>query len=180
MDEMYVPPPARKRNQPRSWLALIHAVIEVLTVCLLTVMIAVTVYQVFMRSVVNRPTSWSEELALLMMIWFGYLGMVLGIRENVHISIEFLYERLPAPVQWILDFVNHVAMAIFGFFMLVEGIALSRLTRAPRMPAIRVSRAWMYIVLIIAGALMMLFVTEQFVLITRRYRENRLSKGVTP
>ena len=38
---------------------------------LLTIITLVTVLQVFLRFFLSRPTSWSEEIALLCLIWFG-------------------------------------------------------------------------------------------------------------
>lgn len=139
---------------------LIHRAIEWLCVLLLIVMIAVTVYQVFMRSVLNSATSWSEEIALLMMIWFGYLGMALGVRERVHISVDFLYERLPRVAQIFMDGIGRILVSVFAFTMLRQGIFLTSISTIQRFPATRIPRAWMYVVLVISGFLMMLYVLE--------------------
>jgi TRAP-type C4-dicarboxylate transport system permease small subunit len=139
----------------------LHATVETVSVILLFIMIVVTVYQVVMRGVFRSPTSWSEEVALLLMIWFGYLGMVLGIRENVHISVEFFFDLLPEWMQFILDIVNNVLLAVFSYFMLVEGMRLMQVSRAQRFPATRLNRSWMYAVMLVAGALMILYILEK-------------------
>jgi TRAP-type C4-dicarboxylate transport system permease small subunit len=139
---------------------VVHRVIELLCVLLLLVMIIVTVYQVFMRSVLNSATSWSEEIALLMMIWFGYMGMALGVRERVHISVDFLFERLPRIVQILMDAIGRILVSVFAFTMLQQGMFLTSISTIQRFPATRIPRAWMYIVLVISGFLMLLYVVE--------------------
>ena len=77
-----------------------------------------------MRSVMNRAASWSEEVSLLMMIWFGYLGMALGVREDVHISIEFLFDRIPRGLQIVVEAAGRISIGVFSFAMLREGLRL--------------------------------------------------------
>lgn len=146
---------------------VLHGMVETVSVILLFIMIAVTVYQVVMRGVFRSPTSWSEEIALLLMIWFGYLGMVLGVRDNVHISVEFFFDRLPEWLQFTLEIVNNALLAVFSYFMLVEGMRLMEVSRAQRFPATRINRSWMYAVMLVAGALMFLYIGERLTYIVR-------------
>lgn len=138
----------------------VHRVIEWVCVLLLVVMIGVTVYQVFMRSVLNRATSWSEEIALLTMIWFGYMGMALGVRERVHISVDFLFERLPRNAQIVMDAVGRILVSVFAFTMLRQGLYLTSISTIQRFPATQIPRSFMYVVLVISGFLMLLYVVE--------------------
>lgn len=139
---------------------VIHRLIEWFCVLLLVVMIVVTVYQVFMRSVLNRATSWSEEIALLTMIWFGYMGMALGVRERVHISVDFVFERLPRTTQIVMDAVGRILVSVFAFTMLTQGVYLVSISTVQRFPATQIPRSVMYVVLPISGFLMLLYVVE--------------------
>jgi len=65
---------------------------------LLVAITAVTVAQVFLRFALNSPTSWSEEIALLFLIWFGLLAVAVGIRRHEHVAITFLRDLLPLPL----------------------------------------------------------------------------------
>ena len=53
----------------------------------LVTMIVIVSTTVFTRYVFNFTLRWSDEVALLMMIWFGFIGMALGVKENIHLSI---------------------------------------------------------------------------------------------
>jgi TRAP-type C4-dicarboxylate transport system permease small subunit len=65
----------------------------------LTAMTAVILLQVFLRYVVNSPTSWSEEFATLCFVWCVMLVIPLGIRHQEHISMEFLVNAI-AGARW--------------------------------------------------------------------------------
>lgn len=155
------------RRLPDSGIRILHTMVERVCVALLVMMIIVTVYQVFMRSVVNRSASWSEEAALLMMIWFGYLGMALGIREDVHISIEFVFDRLPRRLQIALETIGRILIGVFSFAMLRQGIRLSVISSVQRLPATRLPRSSLYIILILSGFLMLIYILEALVKMIR-------------
>jgi TRAP-type transport system small permease protein len=152
---------------------VLHRTIEWTCVLLLVIMIVVTVYQVFMRSVLNRATSWSEEIALLTMIWFGYMGMAIGVRERVHISVDFVFERLPGKAQIVMDAVGRVLVSVFAFTMLRQGFYLASISTVQRFPATRIPRSVMYVVLIISGFLMLLYVVESVIQAVLRFRNAR-------
>ena len=46
-------------------------------------MLAVLAYQVFMRSALARPPSWTEEVALLGFSWAVLLGIANGVRDGI-------------------------------------------------------------------------------------------------
>ena len=156
-----------------SAIRLLHTTIEWVCVALLVAMIVVTVYQVFMRSVVNNATSWSEEVALLLMIWFGYLGMALGVRENVHISIEFVFVRLPRGAQIVVGAIGRILVGVFSFAMVWEGVHLTSISTVQRLPATRLPRSSLYIVLILSGFLMVAYIAEAAVKTIRDMRSRR-------
>ena len=123
-----------------------------------------------MRSVMNRAASWSEEVSLLMMIWFGYLGMALGVREDVHISIEFLFDRIPRGLQIVVEAAGRISIGVFSFAMLREGLRLMSISTVQRMPATRLPRSSLYIVLILSGFLMLVYILEAAVKMVRDIR----------
>ena len=102
---------------------------------LLVAITAVTVAQVFLRFALNSPTSWSEEIALLFLIWFGLLEVAVGIRRHEHVAITFLRDLLPLPLALALDYLAQLAMAGFMFSVMYYGQDLIALTGVQVLPA---------------------------------------------
>lgn len=120
---------------------------------LLVVITAITVMQVFLRFVLNRPTSWSEEIVLLCLIWFGLLAVAVGIRRHEHVAITFLRDLLPAPLALALDYAAQLSMAGFMFAVTFYGADLIALTGVQVLPASGLPKALLYYPPIVGGTL---------------------------
>ncbi|MFN3823764.1 MAG: TRAP transporter small permease [Pseudorhodobacter sp.] len=120
---------------------------------LLIAITGVTAMQVFLRYALNRPTSWSEEIALLLLIWFGLIAVAVGIRRNEHLAITFLRDRMPMPVARLLDYGAQVGMLVFMGVVLWYGQDLVALAGRQLMPASGLPKSWLYIPALVGGGL---------------------------
>ncbi|MEO8410743.1 MAG: TRAP transporter small permease [Propionivibrio sp.] len=120
---------------------------------LLTIITVVTVLQVFLRYFLNRPTSWSEEIALLCLIWFGLLAVAVGIRRHEHVAITFLRDLCPAPIASALDYGAQIAIAAFMFVVMFYADDLIAITGVQVLPASSLPKWLLYLPAIIGGAL---------------------------
>ncbi|SEM70976.1 TRAP transporter small permease [Palleronia pelagia] len=120
---------------------------------LLVAITTVTVAQVFLRFVMNSPTSWSEEIALLFLIWFGLLAVAVGIRRHEHVAITFLRDLLPHRVALALDYLAQLSMAGFMFTVMYYGQDLVDLAGVQVLPASGLPKALLYIPALVGGLL---------------------------
>ncbi|PCI44257.1 MAG: hypothetical protein COB49_11325 [Alphaproteobacteria bacterium] len=120
---------------------------------LLGIITCVTVLQVALRYIFNSPTSWSEEIALLCLVWFGLIAVAIGIERHEHIAIRFIRDFLPKPLGHILDIFAQVLMAIFMFVILLNGVNLSSMIGEQVLPASHISKSFLYVPLFVSGAL---------------------------
>lgn len=112
---------------------------------LLVAITLVTVMQVFLRFVMNSPTSWSEEIALVFLIWFGLLAVAVGIRRHEHVAITFLRDLLPRPAALALDYLAQISMAVFMFAVMYFGQDLIALTGVQVLPASGLPKSLLYL-----------------------------------
>lgn len=123
---------------------------------LLVVIVGVTVMQVALRFLLNRPTSWSEEVALLCLVWFGMLAVALGVREHGHIAITALRDALPRLPARAVDFLAESLVLVFALFLAVKGGDLVSLAGRQILPASQLPKLWLYLPAGIGGGLMAL------------------------
>ena len=152
-------------------------VIEIISVILLVLMIVTTCYQVFLRYVFNSPTSWSGEIAIIFLIWFGYLGIALGIKEKGHISIDFIYDKLNPTYKKCLDLFFYICMIIFSVMMITNGKLLFSVTTMQKLPATGLSKALLYLTLIVTGILMILYSVQNILEIFNPPQVTEKQKG---
>lgn len=68
---------------------------ESLMLILLAAMVCIMGLQVFMRYVMQNSLSWPEEMTRYMFIWFVFLGISYGIRNDIHIRVNLLETFFP-------------------------------------------------------------------------------------
>ena len=123
----------------------------------LIAMTGVIGWQVFGRFVLNSSPSWTEQTALVLMIWYVFFAAAAGVWERFHIRIEILENRLaPAQVRR-LRIAIHALIALFGLILLVFGAQLAWLVRDHVIPSLGISRAWAYLPIPLAGFLTIVF-----------------------
>lgn len=123
----------------------------------LILMTAIIGWQVFGRFVLNSSPSWSEQAALILMIWYILFAAAAGFREGFHIRIA-LFEsgfslRNARRIRMAIDIVS----VLFGLIIFIYGLQLVYLVWEHTIPALGLPRGVAYIPLPISGFLIMLF-----------------------
>ena len=134
----------------------IERLLEYLAMGMLLAMTAIICYQVVLRYVFNHSPSWSEVIAIVLMIWFGMLSIPIGVRLNIHIGIEFIYNMFPLRMQWMVSRFVFFLIGGFGVVMLFSGAELVEFMTMSTLPATKLPSAVEYIVIPISG-LMLIF-----------------------
>jgi TRAP-type C4-dicarboxylate transport system permease small subunit len=128
----------------------------------LVVITLIIPYGVFMRYVLNRPASWPEPAAVLLMIVFSFIGGAAVYRANVHIAVQALLDAVSPRARRMLLRLVDVALTLTALFMLVYGVQLVRTTWhqvISEFPLLSVGVT--YLPLPVAGALTLLFILER-------------------
>ncbi len=140
----------------RALLLFIEKVLEYLSMGMLVAMVVIICYQVVLRFVFNSSPSWSEEIAIVLMIWFGILSIPIGVKLNLHIGIEYIFNLLPPRARWVTSRGIFLLIAGFGLMMIIHGIDLVEFMSMSTLPATKLSSAVEYVVIPISG-LMLVF-----------------------
>ncbi|QTD57628.1 TRAP transporter small permease [Parasphingorhabdus cellanae] len=123
----------------------------------LVIMTAVIGWQVFGRFVLQSSPSWSEQAALLLMIWYVLFAAAAGVREGFHIRIALLEDMSSPAMARRIRMVIHCLVALFGIILFVYGSQLVWLVRDHVIPSLGLSRGFAYIPLPVSGFLMAIF-----------------------
>ncbi len=120
---------------------------------LLVGMAIVIIINVFMRYVLNTGLRWGEEVAKLLMVWFTFIAMAVGVKQGLHISLHILPKHLPVKLDIFFKLLKDIIIfAIAGVF-LIYGIKLVQFTSHSIMPATEWPGSILYLILPIAAIL---------------------------
>ncbi|GAB6275697.1 MAG: TRAP transporter small permease [Rectinema sp.] len=135
-----------------SAVTLIHILLINLSMIMIVAMLLLVFANVVLRYVFNSGIYWSEEVALVLEVWFIFLSLGLGVKHRLHISINILKrESVSAWLNKALDLLSDIIFLIVGFVMIVYGGKLVQFTMRSIMPATKWPAGILYLVLPIAG-----------------------------
>ena len=116
---------------------------------------------VFMRYVMNDPLQWPEP-AVIMMVFFSFIGGAAVFRANQQIAVEALMARSSRAAAPAMQWGVHACMLSIAAFMLVYGVHLCKLTRGNTIAEFpRLSVGIVYLPIPLGGLLTLLFIIEK-------------------
>ena len=133
----------------------------------LFVIIAIVAFQVFGRYVLNASPTWSENLALVLILYVTLIGAAVGVRDAGHVGIESLLVLAPDAIRNHLEILIHVLVGAFGAFMVWNGWVLGTSVMPYKLANINLSEGWRYVPLVVSGALVLLFSIEHILAVLR-------------
>ena len=88
-----------------------------LIVCLLSLMIILSFGQMVSRNLFHQTLVWGDILLRQLVLWTGFLGASLAVRQNKHISIDVFSNFLPPNSKNKVFTFTRVATAIISGFL---------------------------------------------------------------
>ncbi|MFC1798701.1 TRAP transporter small permease, partial [Thermodesulfobacteriota bacterium] len=98
---------------------------EFLAVCLMALASYLTFQEVVMRYVFNYGWSGSYEITTMSLIWCTFIGISLGVRENIHIGVDLLVKKFPPKTQKTFLIASILLCILFGIIVAVKGFQFS-------------------------------------------------------
>lgn len=119
-------------------------------------------WQVFARYVLNDSPSWSEPLSLYLMSWFIMLGAAVGVRESVHLGLDFIRHSASPAMQRTMDLISLGLIVLFGLAMTWYSVLLAVGTWGASIPVLGWPGGVDFFPMIAGGLLIALFAAERF------------------
>jgi TRAP-type C4-dicarboxylate transport system permease small subunit len=160
--ELHLRDPAEPAED--RWLTRINAPVAracmVACVAGLLVIVAIVFWQVFGRYVLNSSPTWTENLALVIVLYVTLIGAAVGVRDAGHIGMESLLVLVPEKVRNRIELVIHVLVMLFGAAMIWNGLVLGQSVYAYKIPNLGLPEGVRYAPLVISGLLVISFSIE--------------------
>ena len=103
---------------------MVDVVAEAAAALSLIAIIAVVLAGITARYVFNASFPWTEELASWIFIWMIFIGMALGHRNEQHLAVGIIDDRLPPLGRRILRFAIQVMVAFATFMLMFASVEL--------------------------------------------------------
>jgi TRAP-type C4-dicarboxylate transport system permease small subunit len=135
---------------------------------LLSVVLTVSVFlQVLIRFVFKYPLPWTEEIARIAFVYCIFVGATIAVRENSHLQVDFLLVILPKRVARAAVFLGMLLVGVFLIFVTWQGVVLVLATGVQMSPVMQVPFKYLYLILPVSGALMLLYLVANMLALIR-------------
>lgn len=112
---------------------------------------------VFGRYVLNATPTWVEQVALLLVVYIGFLGASTGVHKKTHLGVSVFKELSPKPVRRVFECLSHILMGGFALVMTVYGYKLAVFKWSAQIPLIHVSEGWRALPIMLSGIFIFLY-----------------------
>lgn len=136
-------------------------------------------WQVFGRYVLNASPAWTEQGALVLMVWFAMFSAAAGVHQGFHIRISVGVEALPPRVRAVCRAAALIVVALGGCALAWWGGELVARTWSHTIPTLGLPRGVAYLPLPASGALMVLFALERLAELAAGHERPRAEGGST-
>ena len=140
----------------RFFNAVLDALI-VLAKIMLVLMTCIICVHVFYRYVLNSGIKWSEEVSMLLYVYFGFISIAYGVRHGLHIGIELFFNHFPKPVQRVCGKISNAVILVCGVMLAYHGVGLVKSTGTTVMTTTRWPSYLLYVMVPVMGVLIAYF-----------------------
>lgn len=104
----------------RSWWFFLRAIEDALARACLLLSVLIVLAGGVMRFL-GHPLEWSIDLATFCFAWAAFLGADLALKDNRHVAVEALLNRLPVRYRRYVRTLVWVLVALFLFVLVIYG-----------------------------------------------------------
>lgn len=127
-------------------------------IILFVVLVALVVWQVFIRQVLHSGDAWTEVAARVVFIWQGLIGAAYVIGEKDDVAIDFLVRKLPAAAVKSVEVLAHSIVGLFAAVIMVYGgMLLVNSSWDDTVQLLPVSAGVLYLAVVISGVIILLY-----------------------
>jgi tripartite ATP-independent transporter DctM subunit len=149
--------------------------LEIAAGLLIGVLAALVSFQVFARYVLNDTPPWSEELCRYLFVWVSFLGACVALRRTSHLGVDSVVVRLPPGARELVRHAVTAVVAAFAAIMVWQGLELVPEMASQRSPSMGISLQYLFIVMPIAGAIMLFLQVRE---LGRAWASPRVRTGI--
>lgn len=139
---------------------ILDKLLETLIVISVAVLTLDVLWQVFTRFVLRKPCTWSEELAVFMIIWVALLGSAVALGRGAHLGVDYFVSKLPDSLRMKCEVAVFLLIAAFSLVVFVIGgsnLVISILRLGQVSPSLGVQVGYVYLALPVSGFFMTMY-----------------------
>jgi TRAP-type transport system small permease protein len=146
---------------------LVDRLLDSLLFAVLGAMGAIVAVNVFCRFVLSFSLYWGDEAAQALLVWLTFLGAAVAVRDRGHYSFDYLARISTGSRRLLVGVLSRVITIVALLALLYWSAEVAWGIRPWIMPAMEVSRVWVYAAGPVGCLLMLLYAARDLVRVIR-------------
>ncbi|HEV2512079.1 TRAP transporter large permease subunit [Bosea sp. (in: a-proteobacteria)] len=135
--------------------------VDIVAAALLLVDIVLLGWAVTARYLLNVPITWIEEVAMLVFLWFGMLGVASALRRKIHLRLTFVLSKFAPERRAGIERIAHVVLLVFLLKLVVPTLQLVELNHIVTTPNLSIPGSVPVLASLVSIVLMAVFLLIQ-------------------
>lgn len=149
---------------------LLDKAIRGIGIFLFASIVILTLIQVCSR-LIGTPVQGTDEAVRFLFIWMVFLGIAYGMRNKVHVEVDFFIGRFSETFQFWLTLFNHILMSIYTVVIIYQGYIVTEVMGNQLAPISRIPMSYIFASIPIGASLLLFYIIlSAFELIKGRKR----------
>lgn len=139
---------------------IIHVLFDIIignVIKIIGIVMTITILlQIYSRTFMRVPFSWTEELSRITFMWFCFLGSSIAMRKKAHLGIDYFVNKLGEKARFVNEVIIYVFIGCFGFVLAFYGMQVTQIMHKQLASVMRIPMSFFYAVIPITGILFLI------------------------
>lgn len=151
-------------NQMKRWFRYFLHLDDFLSAIFVIALVVIVNFAVFMRFVVGKPLTWSEEMGIALFIFITFVGMSSVTKTDSHLRIDILIGRFPRAVETVLELIRKlIVIFVLAVVFIYYGIGLMEISVNKMLPVTKIPYYYLDLALPVGAALSLIHLARSIV-----------------
>lgn len=162
-------------NQIKKHIDKALVVVTSMLIVLITVLV---LWQIFTRTVLNNPSTLTEETVRFAFVWLSMLTAAYVVGTHGHMSVTLLNDKLnPKRRKKLAIFVQTLFIIFSLVIMIYGGIKSVQITMAQSSPSMNLPMGYVFMSVPVAGVFMLLYSVNNLLNIVKDNMDKKIETG---
>lgn len=112
------------------------------------------------RYIFRMPILASIELSRLLFVWSCFLAAAIAYRRKAHVSITFIFDKMPQKIRNIITPVLSLLVIIFMIIVFYQSLLVTILLWQSKLPMLEISQSFFYLPVPIISIIIIFYTIE--------------------
>lgn len=145
-----------------DWLNIWSTRFSKFVLALVFLIMALAVFSQIILRALGHSFIAMEDVAIFGFFWLVFLGVAVAFHDRIHVKVEFFARLMPPPIQQVIYVLSNLVVLCFMFLFIWSGVLMTVNNVMQRAMQIRISMAYVYIIMPVAGIFGFIIVLNYF------------------